>query len=164
MNLIGAGAGRDGGASDLDRTLAVGPTALPSLSSRALILSRSLKRGGASGAGTCSSPLCPLLRLPGHGGRPNLRPLLLPPGSEPPLAAYDAHPDRCPGLHGRSHLAGSGCICDEVSILSPRPPGLESHAEITPSPKSNHRSCHLTYSLVSPDKPLFQRGREWPIL
>uniref|UniRef100_A0A8I3RZ07 Uncharacterized protein n=3 Tax=Canis lupus TaxID=9612 RepID=A0A8I3RZ07_CANLF len=53
---------------------------------------------------------------------------------EPPLAAYDAHPDCCPGLHGRRHLAGSGCICDEVSILSPRPPGLESHAEITPSP------------------------------
>ncbi|XP_022348791.1 HIG1 domain family member 2A, mitochondrial isoform X1 [Enhydra lutris kenyoni] len=105
--------------------------------------------------------LCPLLRLPGHGGRPHLRPLLLPPGSEPALSAHDAHPDRCPGLHGRSHLAGSGCICYEVSILSPRP-GLERYTEIVPGPRSNHRPRYLTYSFVSPDRAPYQRGRKWP--
>ncbi|XP_036097529.1 HIG1 domain family member 2A, mitochondrial isoform X2 [Molossus molossus] len=33
---------------------------------------------------------------------------------EPAFPAHDAHPDRRPGLHGRSHLGGSGSIRSEV--------------------------------------------------
>lgn len=61
---------------------------------------------------------CPLPRLSGYGGCPLLWPLLLPPRPEPPLPDNDAHPDRCPGFHGRSHLVGVSGICYEVSTLS----------------------------------------------
>lgn len=119
-----------------------------------------LKRRMTCGARPAVSQLlCALFRLPGHSGRPHLRRLLLLPGRQPALSAHDAHPDRRPGFHGHSPLAGSSCHRYEISTLSPRS-GLESSAEMIPKPRSNHWSYHGTYSLLSSERPMCRWGRK----
>ena len=50
-------------------------------------------------------------------GRPNLQPLLLPSGLEPPSSAHYVHPDCYAGLHGCSHL----CLVWLHPLRSPDP-------------------------------------------
>lgn len=104
------------------------------------------KQGGLRPQGTCriqpvaSRVCCPLPRLSGYGGCPHLWPLLLPPRPEPPIPNNDAHPNRCPGFHGRSHLVGVSGIRYEVSTLSVWP-GLESSMEIITKLRNNKQLC-----------------------
>lgn len=119
------------------------------------------KSGRLHRQGTCrtqpvaSCVCCLLPRLSGYGGCPHVWPLLLPPRPEPPIPTNDAHPDRCPGFHGRSHLVGVSSIHYEVSILSVWL-GLESSMEIITKPRSNKQPCQ-TCCLVS-DRTLLSFG------